>query len=159
MAQQDLLTTDTPNEGRTKINAQTQELYPLANAGYTFKRAVRCAVSTNVAIATALENGDSAGGVTLATGDRVLLFGQTTASENGLYTVPATGAAPRAPDANASALLPAGTLVYVNEGTYADKAYRLTTNDPITLGTTSLVFSEFGGGGVTDLEDLSDVDL
>ena len=43
------------------------------------------ASTANAVIASALENGDAIDGVTLATGDRVLLKNQSTGSENGIY--------------------------------------------------------------------------
>lgn len=88
-----------------------------------FKASVRVVVTTNGTLATAYENGDSAGGVTLATGDRILLAGQTTASENGIYTVNASGAPTRATDADASGEISVGTLVYVEAGTSAGQQW------------------------------------
>ena len=57
---------------------------------------VRVASTANVTISSGLENGDIINGITLATGDLVLLKDQTTQSENGIYYVPSSGAAPRA---------------------------------------------------------------
>jgi hypothetical protein len=58
----------------------------------------RVASTANVVISSALENGDVLDGVTLATGNRVLLKNQTTTSENGIYIVVATGSASRDPE-------------------------------------------------------------
>jgi hypothetical protein len=85
--------------------------------GLDAKNAVRVATTTNAALATAYENGDTVDGVTLATGDRILLKDQTTASENGIYTVNASGAPTRAADANANGEIKTGTIVYVTSGT------------------------------------------
>lgn len=60
-------------------------------------KTVRLASTGNVAIATALENGDTIDGVTLVTGDTVLLKDQTAGAENGVYTVVSSGAASRSP--------------------------------------------------------------
>jgi hypothetical protein len=65
--------------------------------------------------------------------------------------VTASGAWSRSTDADAEVI--AGIAVYVAQGTAnADKAFTLTTDDPITVGTTSLTFAQFGGGaGVADV--------
>ena len=112
------------------------------------KQSVRVASTVDIAVATALTNLSVIDGVTVATGDRVLLKNQTLPAENGIYTVVATGAAPRAIDADVSADVTSGMYVFVSEGTAsADMGYVLTTNDPITLGTTGLVFTQFSGAG------------
>jgi len=89
-------------------------------------------------------------GVTLTDGDRILLKDQATASENGIYAA-ATATDPttwtRPPDADGDDLTD-GTFVWVNEGTTnADKGFILTTDDPITVGTTDLTFVQFSGAG------------
>ena len=90
--------------------------------------------------------GDTIDGVTLANGDRVLVKDQSTGSENGIYTAGASPA--RAADANADSEVTAGMFVFVEEGTAnADNGYVLTTNDTITLDSTSLTFTQFSGAG------------
>jgi hypothetical protein len=81
------------------------------------KESVRAATTANGTLATAYENGDTIDGVTLATGDRILIKNQSTAAENGIYTVNASGAPTRAADANTSGELSPGTVVYVESGT------------------------------------------
>jgi hypothetical protein len=111
-----------------------------------FKDSCRVATTANITIATALNNGDSIDGVTLVTGDRVLVKNQTTGSENGIYVVAASPA--RATDFDSNAEVTSGVIVAVAEGTAGgDKIYMLTTNDTITVGTTSLTFATVGGGG------------
>ena len=56
---------------------------------------VRAATTANINLSNALENGDTLDGVTLATGNKVLVKNQTTATENGIYVVPSSGAASR----------------------------------------------------------------
>lgn len=115
--------------------------------GFDWKASVRAASTANGALATAYENGDTLDGVTLATGDRILLKNQTTGSENGIYTVNASGAPTRAADADASAEVTAGLTTFVSEGsTNGNTSWSLTTDDPITLGTTALVFAQVSGG-------------
>ncbi|HEX2616655.1 MAG TPA: hypothetical protein VHL57_03880 [Flavobacteriales bacterium] len=116
-------------------------------ASKDWKDAVDVASTANVVIASALENGDIIDGVTLTTGMRVLLKNQTTGSENGIYVVPASGAASRASDADTSAEVTAGLTVVVRKGTQAGFIYTLTTDDPITLNTTALTFTQTGSSG------------
>lgn len=117
--------------------------------GLSWKQAVRAATTANGAIASAYANGSVIDGVTLATGDRILIKNQTTASENGIYVVAASGAPARAADADTGAEL-VNASVYISEGTtQADQSWTCTTNAPITLGTTGLTFAQAGGGGGT----------
>jgi len=116
--------------------------------GLDVKQSVRVSSIVNIAIATALINASVIDGVTVVTGDRVLLLGQTLPAENGVYVVVATGAAPRAIDADTSAKVTTGMYVFVSEGTARlDTGFILTTNDTITLGTTALAFTQFSGAG------------
>lgn len=113
----------------------------------SWKSAVRAATTANGTLATAYENGDVIDGVTLATGDRILLKNQTTGGENGIYTVNASGAPTRTTDADAGTEL-IGAGVFVDEGTTnADSSWVNTTNGPITLGTTATVWVQFSGAG------------
>lgn len=115
-----------------------------ALAGLSWHGAVRVASTANVAIASP---GTTIDGVTLVTGNRVLLKNQTTASENGVYVFNgSTSPLTRATD-GATGTLNAGAAFYVDEGTVnADTAWTLSTDDPITVGTTALAFAKFGAG-------------
>jgi hypothetical protein len=54
----------------------------------------------------------------------------------------------RATNADTSAEVKSGLFVFVSEGTVnGGNGFTLTTNDPITLGTTPLVFSQISGAG------------
>jgi hypothetical protein len=126
----------------------TEEYVDAVKQGLDVKNSVRAATTANVVIASALENGDQLDGVTLVTGDRVLVKNQDTASQNGIYVVKASGAPDRADDANSDADVTAGMFTFVEEGTAnADSGWVLTTNGPITLGSTGLVFAQFSGAG------------
>lgn len=115
--------------------------------GLDWKASVRAATTANGTLATAFANGQVIDGVTLATGDRILLKNQTTGADNGIYVVAASGAPVRATDADASAEVTAGMAVFVSEGTAnGNTQWSLTTDDPITLGTTALVFAQIGAG-------------
>lgn len=109
----------------------------------TMKTSVRIATQVN----DTLSGLAARDGVTPVAGDRVLVKAQTTASANGIYTA-ASGAWTRATDYDTDVDATSGSLMLVQEGTVNDnKAFQLTTNEPITLGTTSLTFTEFGAGG------------
>lgn len=130
----------------------------VAIGGKDFKDSVRVATTASGTLATSFENGDTIDGVTLATGDRILIKNQSSASENGIYTVNASGAPTRAIDFDEDAEVTAGCIVPVTEGTSnGDKAFLLTANDPITVGSTGLSFSQIGGAGASVLDDLTDV--
>lgn len=116
--------------------------------GFSWKQPVRAATTGNVTLASALENGDTLDGVTLATGDRILVKDQSTASENGFYLVAASGAPTRSSDANSGSELVNATVL-VSEGTVnAETVWTCNNNAPITLGTTALVFAQVNGGTV-----------
>jgi hypothetical protein len=118
---------------------------------FDWKQSVRVATTTAGTLASLFENGDTIDGVVLATGDRILIKDQATASQNGIYTVNASGAPTRATDADESIEVTGGLSVWVTEGTVnGDTGWTLTTNDPIVLGTTGLTFVQaLGLGGVT----------
>ena len=107
------------------------------------KEAVRVATTANITIATALNNGDSLDGITLATDDRVLVKDQSTGSQNGIYVVAASPA--RAYDQSTDD--PAfGFLVFVREGTAgAQTLWRNTNTSTPTIDTTSIAFAQVAG--------------
>ena len=116
--------------------------------GIDWKASVRAATTANGTLATAYANGSVVDGVTLATGNRILIKDQTTGSENGIYTVNASGAPTRAVDADTAAEIVASFAVFVEEGTdNADCGFVLTNNGAVTVGTTALVFTQFTGLG------------
>lgn len=122
-----------------------QYLSPLDLELLNFKEACIAATTASITIATALNNGDTIDGVTLSTGDRVLVKDQGDGT-NGIYIVGVTPA--RATDFDADAEVKGGTIIPVSEGTVnGNSAFMLTNNGTITVGTTTLVFQTFGGGG------------
>ena len=114
----------------------------------------RVASTANVVLASGLENGDTLDGVTLATGNRVLLKNQTTTSQNGLYTVVASGTASRDTEFDTISEL-AGQLILVSEGTTnADTMYLCTTDTSATLGSSAITYTQVfpsAGGTVTSV--------
>lgn len=139
-------------DGVAASDAATVGQLTALQTGMTWKSAVRAATSTAGTLASSFANGSVIDGVTLATGDRILIKNQASGSENGVYTVNASGAPTRATDADASNEVPPGMVVPVAEGTAnADSLWILTTNAPITLNTTALSFSKIPIGGGSSL--------
>lgn len=108
--------------------------------------AVRGASTANIANLAAFTVA-GVDGLTYVAGERILLKNQSTGSQNGIYVVGtvAAGTAPltRALDADGADEVKAGMLVHVSEGTVAaDRWYFLATNAPITVGSTSLSFTQ-----------------
>lgn len=109
----------------------------------TFKSPVRAATTADIT----LSGNQTIDGVALVDDDRVLVKAQTAPEDNGIYVV-ASGAWSRSADANTSAKVVAGLFVVSTEGTVnADKCWLLTTDNPIVLGTTELVFAQISGSG------------
>jgi hypothetical protein len=124
-------------------DAATKAYVDATAQGLDVKGSVRAATSANITL-SGLQTID---GIALSANDRVLVKDQSTASQNGIYLA-ASGAWTRAADADSSADVSAGMYVFVEEGTVnADSGFVLTTNNPITLGSTSLAFTQFTGTG------------
>ena len=125
------------------------------SAAYKLKQAVRVVATSNGTLASAFENGDTVDGVTLATGDRILLTGQSTASQNGIYTVAASGAPTRSVDLFTGSRA-AGSIVVVTSGSSgAGKMYICTTSAGSDLvGTDSLTWTAISATASLD-EDLT----
>ena len=124
----------------------TKEYVDAVKVGLDFKDSVRVASTANVTVSGP---GAAIDGITLSSGDRVLLKNQSTASQNGIYVFNgAASALTRATDADANAEVTAGMFVFVEEGTVnADQGFVLTTDGTITVGSTSLSFTQFSGAG------------
>ena len=103
-------------------------------------QAARVIATTNQAL-TGLPTID---GVALGANDRVLLTGQSTQAQNGLW-VASSGAWARPEDFLVSSAVLAGMLVPVAQGTsHAGQLWQLTTAPPYVLGTTPLAFAQVG---------------
>jgi hypothetical protein len=105
---------------------------------------VRGVVTSNVADLGALTVATH-DGLTFVEGDRVLLAKQTTAAQDGIYVVGVVGGgtAPltRASDWAAAAVLPAASMVTVNEGTaWKNSQWIATVAGAITVATTAPAF-------------------
>jgi hypothetical protein len=133
-----------PSSATDAVNLQTLNA---RLAGLTWKQPVRAATTTNGTLATAFANGQSIDGVSLVTGDRILLKDQTTQADNGIYVVAVSGAPTRATDADSSAELDSAAVLVTSGTVNADNAYTQTTNTP-TVGSSNLVWAQFGGANL-----------
>lgn len=119
----------------------------IANASLSivtsWKNPVRAASTVNGTLATAFENGDVMDGVTLATGDRILLKNQTNQTENGIRIVAASGAPSRSADTNTGPELE-GAGVTVQEGTINANTTWLQTTDSVTIDVSNIVWTQLG---------------
>jgi hypothetical protein len=138
-------------------HAATKGYVDSARQGLDVKQSVRAATTGVINLSGDLENNDSIDGVTLATGNRVLVKNQSTASQNGIYVVQTSGAAVRATDANGTAdtgEVSGGTFVFVEEGTLnADSGFVVSSNGPITVGTDAMNWVQFSGAGAITAGD------
>ena len=104
------------------------------------KDSVVCATTANGTLATAFENGDTVDGITLATGNRILIKNQSSQAENGIYTVNASGAPTRATDFDAWTEI-VGAFVTVESGTVnAGTQWLCNVVSGGTLNTTAITF-------------------
>jgi hypothetical protein len=118
-----------------------------------FKDPVRAATTGSITL-SGLQTVD---GVSLAVNDRVLVKNQGTGSDNGIYNAKTTGWT-RSTDYDDDAEVIGGQVITVSEGTAnGNSLWQLTTDDPITVGTTALVYEEkvggAGGGNQLDFFD------
>ena len=128
-----------------------------------YKQTSRAITTTNITLSGGAPA--TVDGVSLALNDRVLVTAQTTGSENGIYSVTTVGAGSngtwaRSTDADGAGELNAGSITMVTEGTvYADTQWKLTTDDPITIGSTALTFARNGNAafGVVAVSGQSDL--
>jgi hypothetical protein len=166
-------------------DAATKAYVDSVASGLDVKAAVRLATAAALAANTAAGSGigktltANANGslvvdaVTAALADRVLVKDEVTAANNGIYTVTDAGSAgtpwvlTRATDADTDAEVNAGMFTFSAEGTAnADVGWVLTTDDPITVDTTALAFTQFsssasftGGDGIDVTGTVISVDL
>ena len=123
-------------------------LLPTASAHATSKQYVDNLVATGIkegipvrTIALSnitLSGTQTVSGVALIAGDRVLVAGQSTPSQNGVYIV-ASGSWSRATDSDTDAEL-RGYQYLITAGTYINAKYRNANTDAITVGTTAITY-------------------
>jgi len=125
-------------------------------AGMASRSIVTAATTANITIATALNNGDTLDGVTLATGDLVLVKDQSTASQNGIYVV---GASPARDDLFDTYDEHPGSLIVITEGTVnAEHIYICTSDEGGSLDSTNITWAKVTPAA-TSLTNLTDVTI
>ena len=125
----------------TSSEAATKNYVDQAVAGLRTRIIAEVATTANITLATDLENGDTIDGVTLVTGDRVLVKDQTDATANGLYIVVASGAASRDPQFDTIPEL-SGQMIVINQGTVNDnKIFLCTTDSNATIGVSNITYT------------------
>ena len=124
-------------------DAATKAYVDSVKEGLDVKDAVRVATTANIT----LSGTQTIDGVAVSADQRVLVKNQSTASENGIYLCKA-GSWARASDLAAGEHA-SGAFFFVEEGTVnADNGFVCTTDDSAdTVGTHSLVFTQFSGAG------------
>jgi len=152
MGNQKLTSVGTPTVGSTDAARIVDVENAVANLASIYKyRSARVASTATVTLASP---GTTMDGVTLVSGDRVLLKNQSTPSQNGIYIW--TGSAAlltRALDADAWNEFP-GQVVTVSEGAQAagngTAEFRCTVDDSGTLNTTAIVYVTVGSVGLAN---------
>lgn len=132
-------TSDTDAANKRYVDSAVQGLDIRQSVQYTTTGAVTLTGSSNTNID---------GAPTLVNGNRILVKDQADSTANGVYVVNTSGAWTRSLDFNASASITPNVFFFVEGGTqYSDSGWTLTTDGPITIGTTGLTFTQFSGAG------------
>ena len=151
--------TDAANKGY--VDSIAQGLDPKASVAYATASALSAYTYNNGtsgvgATITANANGAlSIDGSTPSASERVLVKNETStdAPYNGIYVVTTVGDAgtpfvlTRATDFNQPAEIPSAFTFVEAGSTNADTGYVCTTNAPVVIGTTDIVFAQFSGAG------------
>ena len=133
-------------------DAATKAYVDATRQGLDVKDSVRVASTASLTLSAP---GGTIDGVTLSSGDRVLVKNQSTASQNGIYVWNGASAPmTRAADADTAGEITGGTFVFVEEGTaHADSGWVVTTDGTITIGTTAISWAQFSGAGQIEAGD------
>lgn len=138
-------------------DAATKAYVDARDQGLKPKTAVRVGTLVAGTLATDYEDGQVVDGITLATGDRILIKDQADATENGIYVVQATGAPVRATDFDSMSPVDEinGAYTFIQEGTQAGQGW-VQSGTVVTIGVSDINFVYFnsvagliGGDGIT----------
>jgi hypothetical protein len=126
-------------------HAATKNYVDSVAQGLKPKAAVRAATTVNGTLASSFANGSVIDSVTLVTGDRILIKNQSTASQNGIYTVNATGAPTRAVDFDSLTPIDEinGAYTFISEGGQAGQGWVVTAPTVTSIGTSAINFVYF----------------
>lgn len=132
----------------SSTDAATKAYVDAVSEGLHIHPSVVAATTGNISISNDLMVGDQIDGVTLAATNRVLVKNQSTASENGIYVVQASGAAIRATDFDQPNEVDGGDFVFVTGGlTQENTGWVQTADAVVTIGTDPIYFTQFSGAG------------
>ncbi len=124
-------------------DAATKNYVDSAVAGFDWKNSVKACTTANIT----LSGTQTIDGIAVIAGDRVLVKDQTTQSQNGIYIVSAS-AWSRSTDTDAWNEI-VSAAVFIEQGSVnGDTAWVCTSDQGGTLGTTSVVFSQFTGAAL-----------
>lgn len=127
-------------DASSALHPVTKQQFDAALLTMGRRQRVRVATTANITIATALNAGDTIDGVTLASGDLVLVKNNTDPAENGIIVA---GASPARWSEFDTYDEHPGSLIAVDEGTAgADTLWLCTSNRGGTLGTTAISFTQ-----------------
>lgn len=125
------------------------------------KQAVRAATTVNGTLATDFDNGSVIDGVTLVTGNRILIKNQTAQEDNGIYIVQASGAPVRSSDFDSLSPIDEvnGAYVAVQEGTTQEGQVFVQQGTVAVIGVDPIIFVFFNAatGANVSLSNLSGV--
>ena len=111
--------------------------------GITASVAIKAPCKVAATSPITLEGEQTIGGVSIVTGDRVLVMGQADNTTNGIY-VADTSAWQRARDFDGPRDVVSGTVVKVNQGPLGGTFYTLSTADSVSIGSSAITFAPAG---------------
>lgn len=113
--------------------------------GFTASEAIKAPVKVATTGNITLNGEQTIDSQACVEGDRVLVRAQTDDTENGIYVVKANADWVRAKDFEGSRDVVQGTIVLVRLGTFATIFLKVTTADPVLIGTSSITFDSVNG--------------
>lgn len=108
----------------------------------TVRHVMKVATTGNVNLTSDLQNGDTIDGVSISTGQKILVKSQSDATQNGVYKVVASGTASRDPDYDNISELAGGIFTIQSGSTQADFIYLCTSDNTGTLGSVAVNFQK-----------------
>ena len=145
LGNQKVVTLGTPTANGDATNkSYVDGLISALPSAYKYRN-VHAATTANITLSN--PGTDTFDGHALTSGQRLLVWQQSTASQNGIYDFNGSSSAlTRSSDSDAWDEL-TGTLVYVDQGTtYGDKRFYCTSNTGGTLGSTSVTYVQDTAG-------------
>ena len=120
------------------MTSSTIDRFNGINGGLAIKAPCRAATTANIT----LSGEQTIDGIAIVAGDRVLVKDQSTGADNGIYEA-STSAWSRSADFDGNNDIVTGTLVFVISGTLNSTSFwRVATSGSITVGTTSITFTQ-----------------